>query len=209
MIGGMMCLRTEGTPQGSPLSPILSNIVLDELDKELEHRGHKFVRYADDISIYVRSEKSADRVMKSITKYIESKLKLKVNQEKSKISSPEGSQLLGFSFKLIEGEFQIRISRKSYQRFKEKLRRLTSRKWSIKMEERLKLIAKATVGWVKYFQKADCKSQLKDLDGWIRFRLRMCKWKTWKTIRTRITNLVKLGQNKNQAIQHADRKSVV
>lgn len=203
MVGGMMSLRTEGTPQGSPLSPILSNIVLDELDKELEHRGHKFVRYADDISIYVRSDKSAVRVKESITRFIEGKLKLKVNQTKSKISSPNDSQLLGFTFNSDEQGFQIRISKKSYQKLKEKLRKLTSRKWSINMEERLKRLKKTTSGWVNYFRIAKCRNQLKDLDGWIRFRLRMCKWKTWKRIGTRITNLVKLGLNTDQATQFA------
>lgn len=204
MVGGMMSLRTEGTPQGSPLSPILSNIVLDELDKELEHRGHKFVRYADDMSIYVRSEKSAVRVKESITRFIECKLKLKVNQTKSKISSPQDSQLLGFSFDYDGQIFQIRISKKSCLKFKEKLRELTSRKWSINMEERLKRMKKTTVGWVNYFRIAKCRNLLKDLDGWIRFRLRMCKWKTWKLIRTRVINLVSLGMFKSQAIRFAN-----
>lgn len=193
MENGTVSARSEGTPQGSPLSPILSNIVLDELDKELERRGHKFVRYADDLSIYVRSYKSAERVKESITKFIEGKLKLKVNQTKSKISRPQDSNLLGFSFYTDKNGYQIRISDKSYQKIKVKVKELTSRKWSISMEERLKLLNRTTAGWVNYFRIAKGRSRLRDLDSWIRFRLRMCKWKTWKKIRTRIKNLIQLG----------------
>lgn len=199
MEGGIVSSRTEGTPQGSPLSPILSNIVLDELDKELERRGHKFVRYADDLSIYVRSAKSAERVKESITRFIEGKLKLKVNQTKSKISRPNDSSLLGFSFYSDKDGYQIRISDKSYQKIKEKVKKLTSRSWSISMEDRLKLLKQTTAGWVNYFKIAKCRSRLRDLDSWIRFRIRMCIWKTWKKTRTRISNLVKLGLDGFQA----------
>lgn len=199
MEDGKVSSRTEGTPQGSPLSPILSNIVLDELDKELERRGHKFVRYADDLSIYVRSTKSAERVKESITRFIEVKLKLKVNQTKSKISRPKDSNLLGFSFYSDKNGYQIRISDKSYRKLKEKVKQITSRSWSISMGERLKRLNQSTAGWVNYFRIAKCRSRLKDLDSWIRFRLRMCVWKTWKKVRTRITNLVKLGLDKLQA----------
>lgn len=204
MVDGVINARAEGTPQGSPLSPILSNIVLDELDKELESRGHKFVRYADDISIYTRSNKSAIRIMESITKFIESKLKLKVNQSKSKIVNPKDSNLLGFSFYSDKKGYQIRISKKSYQRFKEKVKQLTSRKWSISLEERLKKLNQTTRGWVNYFKIAKCQSRLKDLDSWLRFRLRMCKWKTWKKVRTRISELVKLGLSELQSYMFAN-----
>lgn len=204
MVDGVINARAEGTPQGSPLSPILSNIVLDELDKELESRGHKFVRYADDISIYTRSDKSAVRIKESITKFIESKLKLKVNQSKSQICRPKDSTLLGFSFYSDKNGYQIRISKKSYQRFKEKVKQLTSRSWSMSIEERLSRLNQSTRGWVNYFKIARCQSRLKDLDSWIRFRLRMCKWKTWKKVKTRISELVKLGLSEFQSYMFAN-----
>ncbi len=199
MSKGRIEQRTKGTPQGSPLSPLLSNIILDELDQELEKRGHKFVRYADDLSIYVRSMKSAERVKESIYRFIEGKLKLKVNRLKSKICRPSKSSLLGFSFYKDCKGWQIRIGNKSYQRFKTKVKELTSRRWSISIDERLKRLNYHLRGWVNYFKIANCRSRLKDLDGWIRFRLRMCQWKVWKKVKTRITNLVKLGMNKFHA----------
>lgn len=199
MENGKVTTRDEGTPQGSPLSPILSNIVLDEMDKELERRGHRFVRYADDLSIYVRSAKSSVRVKESITEFIEGRLKLKVNQTKSKISRPMDSSLLGFSFYKDKKGWQIRISQKSYHRIKEKVKQLTSRSWSISMEDRLSRLNRATKGWVNYFRIAKGQSRLKDLDSWIRFRLRMCVWKTWKKLRTRISNLAKLGMKPDLA----------
>lgn len=199
MEGGIIKGRTEGTPQGSPLSPILSNIVLDELDKELEKRGHKFVRYADDCSIYVRSKKSAERVKESITRYIEGKVKLKVNREKSRISTARESNLLGFSFYYAEGSYQIRISDKSYRRFKTTIKKLTSRKWSISIEERISMLNRYNRGWINYYRLAKCRSRLTKLDSWIRFRLRMCIWKSWKTIKNRIAQLVKLGTDEFHA----------
>src|SRR3989339_190014 len=199
MDGGTVETRTEGTPQGSPLSPLLSNIVLDELDKELEKRGHKFVRYADDLSIYVKSMKSAERVMESITNFIEQKQKLKVNREKSKISRPIESNLLGFSYYKDKNGYQIKIGEKSYKRFKTTVKALTSRRMPISIEARLDRLNKYTRGWVNYFRIAKCRSRLKDLDCWIRFRLRMCLWKSWKKIKTRIANLVKLGMDKFHA----------
>ena len=199
MSDGKIEKRAKGTPQGSPLSPLLSNIVLDELDKELEKRGHKFVRYADDLSIYVRSMKSANRVKESIYKFIEGKMKLKVNKEKSKISRPSKSSLLGFSFYKDAKGWQIRVSNKSYQRLKEEVKRLTSRSWSISLEQRLRLLSNKLRGWVHYFKIAKCLKRLQNLDGWIRRRLRMGVWKTWKKVRTRIANLAKLGMDKTHA----------
>ena len=199
MSDGKVERREKGTPQGSPLSPLLSNIVLDELDKELERRGHKFVRYADDLSIYVRSMKAAERVKESIYKFIEGKMKLKVNREKSKISRPNKSSLLGFSFYKDAKGWQIRISKKSYLRLKTEVRRLTSRNWSIGIEARLGLLSNKIRGWVSYFRIAKCRNRLKDLDSWIRFRLRMCIWKTWKKVKTRIANLVRLGMDNYHA----------
>jgi group II intron reverse transcriptase/maturase len=199
MSDGKIETRRQGTPQGSPLSPVLSNIVLDELDKELEKRGHKFVRYADDLSIYVRSSKAAERVSRSIHNFIEKKMKLKVNKEKSRISTPLESNLLGFSFYHDAKGWQIRIGPKSYLRLKSKLKRLTSRSWSISMADRLRKLREFARGWVGYFRIARCRSRLCKIDSWVRFRLRMCLWKSWKKVKTRISNLIKLGMKKHFA----------
>lgn len=199
MSDGKIEQRVKGTPQGSPLSPLLSNIVLDELDKELEKRGHRFVRYADDLSIYVRSKKSAERVRESIYKFIENKLKLKVNRAKSRVSRPGKSSLLGFSYYRDTKGWQIRIGKKSYRRFKAKVKELTSRRWSISITNRLNLLRKTLIGWVNYFRIAKARKRLQDLDGWIRFRLRMCIWKTWKKPKTKIINLIKLGMDEFHA----------
>lgn len=196
MSDGKIEARSKGTPQGSPLSPVLSNIILDELDKELEKRGHKFVRYADDLSIYVRSMKSADRVKESIFRFIESRLKLKINREKSKISRPTKSGILGFSFYKDAKGWQLRVGEKSYRHFKSKVRQLTSRRWSVSIGARLKRLNVYTKGWISYFRIAKCRKRLRDLDSWIRFRLRMCIWKNWKKVKTRVANLAKLGMSK-------------
>ena len=209
MENGIVSQRTEGTPQGSPLSPILSNIVLDELDKELEARGHKFVRYADDISVYVRSRKAAERVKDKIGKFIEEKLKLKVNQEKSKISRPSKSSLLGFSFYKNKDRWEIRIGDKSYLRFKERARRLTSRNWSVSQEERIERLNKSIRGWINYFRIAKCQTKLRELDSWLRTRLRMCIWKTWKKVKTRMANLVRLGLDKLRAYMYANTRKQI
>lgn len=201
MIGGIATKREEGTPQGSPLSPLLSNIILDELDKELEKRGHKFVRYADDCSIYVRSMKAAERVKESITKYIEAKLLLRVNREKTRISLPNESRLLGFSFYRDKDGYQIRISPQSLKRLREKLRSLTSRRKPLGLSERLQALSVAIRGWVNYYKIAKAKSHMQKLDEWLRVRLRMCIWKQWKRIRTKIRELLKLGVNQIKAIQ--------
>lgn len=201
MEGGLVSQRIEGTPQGSPLSPLLSNILLDELDKELQERGHSFVRYADDCSIYVKSEKSAHRVLESITKYIEEKLKLKVNREKTKISQPYQSTLLGFSFYRNEGEWKIRISPKSLERIKEKLRSKTKRNDPSNAADKIKKIETVVRGWVNYFSIATAKSLMKRLDEMVRVRLRMGIWKQWKKPRTKISNLVKLGVSHWKAYQ--------
>ncbi|GMQ61385.1 hypothetical protein AN2V17_06130 [Vallitalea sp. AN17-2] len=138
MIQGIKVLNDKGTPQGGPLSPLLSNIMLDEVDKELEKRGHKFCRYANDCNIYVKSKKAGERVMKSMIRLLEGKLKLKVNQEKSKVDLVTKSKFLGFSFYFSRNEVQIRIHEKSYKIFKEKLRKVANRNWGISMEFRLK-----------------------------------------------------------------------
>lgn len=201
MEDGMVSQRTEGTPQGSPLSPLLSNIILDEMDKELEKRGHKFVRYADDCSIYVKSEKAALRVMQSITLYIEKELLLKVNKEKTKASHPTKSYLLGFSFYKTKGEYQIRIAPKSIQRIKEKCKRLTKSSDPIKEEIRLRKLDETIRGWVNYFKIAKAKSKMQELDEMLRTRLRIITWKRWKRIKTKVSNLIKLGVEKGRAYQ--------
>jgi RNA-directed DNA polymerase len=201
MEGGLVSQRIEGTPQGSPLSPLLSNIMLHELDKELHERGHSFVRYADDCSIYVKSEKSAHRVLESITKYIEGKLKLTVNREKTKISQPHQSTLLGFSFYRSEGEWKIRIVPKALERIKEKLRSKTKRNDPSNASEKIKKIEAVVRGWVNYFSIATAKSLMKRLDEMVRVRLRMGIWKQWKKPRTKISNLVKLGVSYWKAYQ--------
>jgi RNA-directed DNA polymerase len=193
MEGGLVSARTEGVPQGSPLSPLLSNIVLDALDKELEERGHSFVRYADDISIYVGSERSARRVMETITVYIEKDLKLKVNRKKSQVSRPDESNLLGFSFFKRNDKWEIKIAQKSLNRIKEKIRAATQRKNPTQTSEKIKKIETIIGGWVNYFRIARAKSHMQHLDGMVRHRLRMGIWKQWKTPQNRIKNLRKLG----------------
>lgn len=199
--GGVVSQRIEGTPQGSPLSPLLSNIILDELDKELETRGHSFVRYADDCSIYVRSEKSAKRVLSSITKYIETVLKLKVNQQKSKVSQPVQSTLLGFSFYRSKDKWEIRVAGKSIHRIKQKCKDITQRNNGSNTRQKLAKIAPVIRGWVNYFSIAKAKSVMQSLDECVRSRLRMGLWKEWKNCRTRIANLWKLGAKKHKAYE--------
>ncbi|WP_343834657.1 reverse transcriptase domain-containing protein, partial [Bacillus horti] len=192
MLNGVVMESTEGTPQGGPLSPLLSNIVLDELDKELEKRGHHFVRYADDANIYVKTRKAGERVMSSITTFIERKLKLKVHQEKSAIDRPWKRKFLGFSF-TVHKDPKIRIAKQSLVRVKQKIRRLTSRKSSISMEVRLEKLNQYLMGWCGYFALAETPSAFQSLDEWIRRRLRMCIWKQWKNPRTKVKRLKALG----------------
>ena len=193
MEGGVVSQRMEGTPQGSPLSPLLSNIVLDELDKELEKRGHSYVRYADDCSIYVRSEAAARRVGVSITKYIEGKLLLKVNREKTRISRPNESTLLGFSFFRQKGKWEIRIAERSVGRVKGKVKAITSRSNGMSEIERIGKLGPIVRGWVNYFVIAKAKTVMQGLDALVRVRLRICQWKAWKKPATRVRQLLKLG----------------
>ena len=201
MEGGVVSQRIEGTPQGSPLSPLLSNIILDELDKELSKRGLSFVRYADDCSIYVRSEKSAQRVLGSITKYIENQLKLKVNKEKSKVSRPTESSLLGFSFYKDKGKWAIRIAKKSIERIREKSKAITKRNNGSNTKQKILKIQQLVQGWVNYFSIANARSAMQNLDALVRSRLRMGLWKEWKTCRTRVVNLLKLNASKQKAYE--------
>lgn len=201
MEGGVVSQRTAGMPQGSPLSPLLSNIILDELDKELNERGLSFVRYADDCSIYVKSEKSAHRVLASITKYIEGNLKLKVNKEKSKVSRPTESTLLGFSFYKDKGKWAIRISSKSIKRVKEKSKAITHRNNGSNIRQKILKMQPLIQGWVNYFSIANAMTAMQHLDTCVRTRLRMGLWKEWKTCRTRVSNLLKLKAGKQKSYE--------
>jgi RNA-directed DNA polymerase len=201
MEDGMVSQRQEGTPQGSPLSPLLSNIVLDEMDKELESRGHSYVRYADDCSIYVSSKKAAIRVRSSITSYIETKLKLKVNAAKTKVSYPTQSTLLGFSFYKYQGKWEIRIAEKSIDRVKAKCKLITQRSNGKSTKEKISQLKQVVTGWVNYFIIAKAKSVMERLDEGIRTRLRICKWKEWKVPKARRRNLLQLGISKSKSYQ--------
>lgn len=200
MENGLVSPNTEGTPQGGPLSPLLSNIVLDELDKELEKRGHKFVRYADDFQIYVKSKRAGERVMASIIPFIEKKLRLKVNREKSTIDRPWKRKFLGFSFTWNKNP-KIRLAKQTVQRFKNKIRTMTSRKEGIPMEVRIERLNKYLIGWLGYYQLADTPSKFNELDSWLHRRLRMIRWKEWKYPRTKVKKLISLGVRPQKAYE--------
>jgi len=200
MINGVVSSTLEGTPQGGPLSPLLSNIVLDELDKELERRGHKFVRYADDCNIYVKSKRAGLRTMANIQRFIEGKLRLKVNEKKSAVDRPWKRKILGFSF-TFHKEPKVRIAKESLKRMKNKVREITSRKMPYPMEYRIQKLNQYLMGWCGYFALADTKSIFLELDKWIRRRLRMCLWKNWKKPKTKIRNLIQLGVPQWQAYE--------
>ena len=199
MDNGVVKRTEEGTPQGSPLSPLLSNIMLDDLDKELEKRGHKFVRYADDCNIYVKTPRAGQRVMESVKKFLEKKLKLKVNPKKSKVERATRVKFLGFSFYKRKGEVRIRIAKRSLERFRQKLRRLTKRTRSGKLEDIIQEINRYTMGWVGYYRLAKTPSVYGKLDSWIRRRLRQMIWKRWKRGTTRYRELAKLGVPRERA----------
>jgi RNA-directed DNA polymerase len=193
LVNGVVMETEEGTPQGGPLSPLLSNIMLDDLDKELEERGHKFVRYADDCNIYVQTRRAGERVMESVKTFLEKKLKLKVNPKKSKVDRATRVKFLGFSFYKRKGEVLIRVANRSRERFCEKLRRLTKRTRSGKLEDVIQEINQYTMGWIGYYRQANTPSVFEGLDSWIRRRLRQMVWKRWKRGTTRYRELVKLG----------------
>jgi len=204
MIGGLVSPSREGTPQGGPLSPMLSNVMLHELDKELEKRGHRFCRYADDSNIYVKSQRAGERVMASITEFIEQRLKLKVNRSKSAVDHVTQRKFLGFSFYRWQGGYRIRVDAKSIKRLKDKLRLLTSRSKGWSMEARIERLNQVIRGWVNYFYLADMRKLCFRLDTWLRRRLRMCYWKQWKRIKTKHDNLVRLGIASRKAWEHAN-----
>lgn len=190
-----------GTPQGGNLSPLLSNIMLNQLDKELEARGLRFTRYADDCIILVGSSKAADRVMKNVSIFIENKLGLKVNMTKSKVSKPNDIKYLGFGFFMDknDGLWKAKPHAKSVEKLKLKLKKLTSRRWSISLDERLEKIKKTIVGWTNYYKIGYWKDVARMVDAHVRFRLRMCIWKQWKKVNTKKKALISLGVPKREA----------
>jgi RNA-directed DNA polymerase len=189
VIEGRLQKSREGVPQGGPLSPLLANILLDDLDKELEKRGHKFVRYADDFVILVRTQRAGLRVKESVTRFLEHKLKLKVNQDKSRVSSTDDTNFLGFTFKGTK----IRWSDKAFREFKRRVKRLTGRSWFVSMEYRYKKLSQYVRGWMNYFGISEYYRPIPEIDHWLRRRMRMCYWKQWRRPRTKIRNLRRLG----------------
>jgi RNA-directed DNA polymerase len=202
MEGGLVSPVDEGTPQGGPLSPLLSNIVLDELDRELERRGHRFVRYADDSNIYVRSRRAGERVMTSIAKFITRKLKLKVNDEKSAVDRPGARKFLGFSF-TWQREPKRRIAPKAIARFKQRVRELTRRTRGVSVETMVQQLSRYLIGWRGYFAYCQTPSVLQSLEAWVRRRLRSVIWKQWKRGPVRFAELHKRGVGKDLAAQTA------
>ena len=202
MEGGLVSPVDEGTPQGGPLSPLLSNIVLDELDQELERRSHRFVRYADDCNIYVRSQRAGERVMKSVSEFITRKLKLKVNEQKSAVSQPSKRKFLGFSF-TWHREPKRRIAPKAIARFKQRVRELTRRTRGVRAETMVAQLSRYLTGWRGYFRFCQTPTVLRKLEEWTRRRLRSVIWKQWKQSRVRFAELTKRGVGKDLAAQTA------
>jgi len=202
MEGGLVSPIDEGTPQGGPLSPLLSNIVLDELDRELERRGHRFVRYADDCNIYVRSQRAGERVMKNVSQFITRKLKLKVNEQKSAVDRPSKRKFLSFSF-IGSKVVKRRIAAKAIARFKQRVRELTRRTRGVKIETMVTQLSRYLRGWRGYFGFCQTPSVLRSLEQWLRRRLRSVVWKQWKQARVRFAALSKRGVGKDLAAQTA------
>jgi len=208
LVNGVRVASEEGTPQGGPLSPLMANILLDDLDKELERRGLKFCRYADDCNIYVKSKRAGERVMASIGRFIRERLSLKINENKSAVDRPAARKFLGFSFYRKKGDVGIRIHPKSVKRFKDKVRSITNRNWSMSMDGRFRRLHTLCMGWINYFGLADAKTLMRELDEWMRRRIRACFWKQWKRIKTRHDNLVKLGIDSMKAWEWANTRKM-
>lgn len=200
MVAGKYEETRKGVPQGGPLSPLLSNIMLNELDKELTKRGHPFVRYADDCMIFCKSERAAGRILESISRFIEGKLFLKVNRDKTDTGMVCGKKFLGYSFYFDkEGKCQLRLHPKTVDKLKARLKSLTGRNNGMGYERRKEALELFIRGWVEYYKLARMKKTLETIDMWLRRRIRMCIWKSWKNPRTRIANLIKCGVPKWQA----------
>ena len=199
MTGGVVSARTEGTPQGGPLSPLLSNILLDELDQELTRRGHSFCRYADDCNIYVKSRKAGERVLTSITTFLEQRLKLKVNREKSAVDRPWKRTFLGYTVCHRKTNPRLKPAMKSVQKFKGNIKAVmrSARGWSIRRT--VQVLAPKIRGWLNYFRHADVKKVFEELDGWIRRHLRKILWRQWKRPYTRAKMLMRLGLDEKRA----------
>lgn len=207
MQNGKLVKRRSGTPQGGPLSPLLNNILLNELDVELEKRGHKFVRYADDCSIFLTSKRAAERVLASITRFLEDKLLLEVNQKKTSICRPVNFILLAHGYvasykKGDKGKYRLCIAKSSWQRLKEKIKMITRKTSPIPFEERIIRLNLLMRGWINYFKHATGHEKLKYLDAWIRCRLRYCIWKAWKKPKRRIRAFIQLGVSRSWAIRY-------
>ena len=196
MVDGELQQTTSGVPQGGPLSPLLANILLDDLDKELDKRGHRYVRYADDFIILVKSKRAAGRVMGSVKQFLQKRLRLKVNEEKSRTAKTDDTDFLGFTFK---GK-KIYWSEKAFREFKRQVKRLTGRSWFVSMQYRLNKLAQYVRGWMNYFGISEYYSPIPELDHWLRRRVRMCYWKQWRLARTKVRNLLRLGVSKRTAI---------
>ncbi|WP_428354451.1 reverse transcriptase domain-containing protein [Methyloprofundus sp.] len=196
VVNGRLQATRLGVPQGSPVSPILSNILLDELDAELEARGHRFVRYADDVAIFVKSKRAGERVLASISRFLEQKLKVTVNKAKSKVSRVKDSSVLGFK---VHGE-KLKTLDSKVKIFKRKLKRITRRCPGISIDSRIIDLKQYIQGWMAHYGCGLKYNDAVELDGWIRRRLRMCYWKQWCRPRRRIGQLIKLGVNKREAI---------
>jgi group II intron reverse transcriptase/maturase len=203
-INGKLVKRRKGVPQGSPLSPLLSNIILNELDKELEKRGHRYVRYADDFSIYLRSKTAARRVGNSIYLFLKHKLRLPINREKSGIRRPSKFYMLGYGFvpvfkKGVKGKYQLVTDRTALRRLKDKIKSITRKTIPASFDERIEKLNQVLRGWINYFKLANMYGKLRDIDVWVRRRLRRCIWHDWKKPDRKMKNLIRLGINPGMA----------
>jgi RNA-directed DNA polymerase len=202
MQGGLVSARREGTPQGGPLSPLLSNILLDDLDKELERRGHAFCRYADDCTIYVQSQRAGERVMESLTRFLEGKLKLKVNREKSTVDRPWRRKFLGYSM-TFHKKPRLKVAPESVKRFKGKVKEILRRGRGRSLRRTIDTLIPILRGWSNYFKLAQVKNVFEELDGWLRRKLRCILWRQWKRTYTRARNLMKRGLTEERAWRSA------
>jgi RNA-directed DNA polymerase len=196
LVGDLIQATELGTPQGGPLSPLLANILLDDLDKELERRGYRFARYADDLLILVKSPRTGERVKASVTRYLTRELKLAVNEQKSRVVKTNDCEFLGFTFRGTK----LRWSDQAFADFKHTVRKLTGRSWGVSMAYRLDRLTRYVRGWMNYFGISDYYRPIPEIDSWIRRRIRMCYWKQWRWVRTKVRNLLALGTSKRQAI---------